>query len=138
MLYHAAVDQSAALAEMARVLRPGGALVLNLPAFNALRGSHDVAVCGARRYTACHVRELLRGHSLEVEMIHYWNAWLFLPLLLRRRMSQGAEGSDLKPMLPWLNAMAGLVGRWDAAFCRWSRLPFGTSIFAVATKPSDS
>ena len=142
MLYHASVTQAAALSEFERVLQPGGLLVLNVPAFEALRGSHDVAVCGARRYIACHVHEWLRRHNLEAEMIHYWNAWLFLPLCIWRRFSRtsscrslGFEGSDLTPLPSLFNTIAGLVSRWDACFCRWTRLPFGTSIFALATKP---
>ncbi|MFN0079067.1 MAG: class I SAM-dependent methyltransferase [Prosthecobacter sp.] len=140
VLYHAGVDEDRALAEMSRVLRPGGLLVLNLPAFAGLRGAHDAAVCGVRRYKASHMRPLLEPHNLHVEMIHYWNAWLFLPLLVWRRWSRvrmkHADGSvsDVKLPPTWLNRSLAGAGRLDAWLCRVLRLPLGSSVFAVARR----
>ena len=135
VLYHAQVDDELALHEMLRVLRPGGLLVLNLHAYDCLRGSHDVAVCGARRYRACHVRQWLEYHSLEAVMIHYWNAWLFLPLLAKRWFHRSAT-SDLGALPCWLNEWLTVLGKADATLCRWLRLPWGSSVFAVIRKPS--
>ena len=141
VLYHQSVDEDRALDEMTRVLKPGGVLLLNLPAFESLRGSHDVAVCGARRYKACQVRDLLENRNLSIEMIHYWNAWLFLPLLFMRQWSRLGTGhhgaSDLQMPPYWLNAALMAVGQADARICRVSGLPFGSSIFAVAIKPAN-
>lgn len=134
VLYHSQVDEEVALHEMLRVLKPGGILVLNLPAFDCLRGSHDVAVCGVRRYKACHVRQWLESHSLEAKMIHYWNAWLFLPLLARRRCHR-STASDLRALPVWLNAGLAAAGKADAWVCRTLGVPWGSSVFAVVHKP---
>jgi SAM-dependent methyltransferase len=140
VLYHAGVDEGRALEEMSRVLQPGGLLVVNLPAFECLRGSHDQAVCGARRYKACQVRSLLERHSLAVEMIHYWNAWLFPPLFMWRKWSRmgrrnGPQAvSDLHLTPGWLNRTLTWAGRLDAWLCRVARVPFGSSVFVVACK----
>lgn len=140
VLYHAGVNEELALAEMRRVLRPDGLLVMNLPAFAGLRGSHDVAVHGARRYVVGEVRSLLEEASFAVEQVHYWNAWLFLPLLLWRQMSrlsaapaQGAV-SDLKLTPAWMNSLLAGIGRLDAGLCQEFHIPFGSSVFAVARK----
>lgn len=144
VLYHAGVDEKKALAEMGRVLCPEGLLVVNLPAFEHLRGSHDMAVSGVRRYVSCQVRSLLEHSSFEVVMIQYWNAWLFLPLLVWRRISrtkagQGTESrSDLKLPPSWFNSLLAGVGRLDARLCRELHLPFGSSVFAVARKTNPS
>jgi SAM-dependent methyltransferase len=139
VLYHAGVDEQRALTQMKRVLKPGGLLVMNLPAFDCLRGSHDLAVCGARRYKACHVRQLLLQHNLTPVMLHYWNAWLFPVLLVWRRWSferdrKNPEGvtSDLQPPPRWLNNALALLGGLDARVCRIFRVPFGSSLFVLA------
>jgi SAM-dependent methyltransferase len=141
VLYHEAVDEESALREMRRVLRPGGVLVLNLPAFEALRGSHDVAVGGVRRYRMCHVQRLLKVHSFDAVITHHWNAWLFLPLLARRQWSRwqtaGARSSvasDLRLPSPAWNRLLTVAGRLDALLCRLLRIPFGSSIYVVARR----
>lgn len=137
VLYHAEVEPEQAMAEAARVLKPGGILVLNVPAFATLHGSHDKSVGGARRYNACQVQALLARHNLRSEMTHYWNAWLFLPLLLRRlssRVGKGRSTSDLFLPPRWLNRLLTVIGHVDARACCALRLPIGTSVFAVATR----
>lgn len=133
VLYHETVDDDQALKEIGRVLRPGGKLVFNVPAFECLRGSHDDRVCGARRYTVSHMRRLLERRSLAPTMLHYWNAWLFLPLLVRRRWGR-AQCSDLHLLPRWLNAVLCSLGRFDAVMDRWLHLPFGSSVFGSACK----
>jgi SAM-dependent methyltransferase len=134
VLYHEQVDEHRALKEMARVLKPGGVLIMNLPAFDCLRGAHDHAVGGVRRYTACKVRERLLIHNLSVDMTHYWNAWLFLPLLVWRRwtrMRPDSVRSDVRRVPAWLNSALTHLGWLDARASRRLHL-IGSSVFTVA------
>jgi SAM-dependent methyltransferase len=144
VLYFEGVDDSRALVEIHRILKPGGCLILNLPAFEALRGQHDVAVRGARRYTPKVVRNLLARSTLDGVRVHCWNLWLFFPILCWRklsRMRQPAElakaRSDLSMPPAPLNAMLTVLARLDMCLCRATRSPLGTSVFAVATKKHD-
>lgn len=143
VLYHEGLDEEKALAEFYRVLKPGGFLILNLPAFDALRGRHDIAVGGARRYTANQVRFLTHQQGFTTAKIHYWNAWLFFPILLWRRFTLWItrEGdpdakSDLKPLSLSLSRILRRIGLVDAKMSAALGIPFGTSVFSVALKGS--
>ncbi len=139
VLYHQAVNETKALGEFSRILKPGGILILNLPAFDCLTGSHDVAVEGARRYTDDQVRKLLEDHDFEIDSLHYWNAWLFLPILLWRVISRFFSSgdkptSDLAHLPLIVNRALALLTKMDITLCRLLHLPFGTSVFAAARK----
>lgn len=134
VLCHAAVTPRLAVAEMARVLRPGGRLVINMPAYAWLHSAHDRHVHNARRVTAGVLREWLDGAGLVGVRTRYWNG-LLLPLMViqRKLLNRGAAASDVAPFSPWLNATFQGV----AALERGSRLalPFGGSVLAVGTLP---
>jgi SAM-dependent methyltransferase len=144
VLYHRNVDEVRAVGEFHRSLRPGGFLVLNLPAFDLLAGSHDRAVGGARRYTKRKVRALLEPAGFQIEREQYWNAWLFPPVCAWRVLSRALTSekvpeeikSDLTLLPAWVNRALAVLGRADFALCRALALPFGTSVFTVARKPA--
>lgn len=139
VLCHASLpDKAVPFAELARVLRPGGVLLLNLPAFQWLYSSHDRAYHTDRRFLRAEVRRRLDGAGLIPERITYWNSVLFpaaVGVRLLRRLTR-PEGSDLAA---GSGAAAGSL--FAAAFAvertllRRMPLPFGLSVFAVARKP---
>ena len=138
VLYHAWVtDDRGAVAEMARVLRPGGLLLVRVPALEALRGAHDVEVQSRHRYTRAELRALLEGCSLRVERATYCNSLLFPLLLARRTLDRvlGREGSDvgfLPAPLEWAFSRALLA---EAALVRAGlSFPVGASVIARARK----
>jgi SAM-dependent methyltransferase len=140
VLYHAWVtDDRAAVEEMARVVRPGGVVLVRVPALRALWGAHDVEVQSRHRYTRGELVELLVSSGLRVERATYCNA-LLVPLLLARRTMDrllDREGSDvgfLPPPLEWAFRRALLA---EAALVRRGvRFPVGASVVALARRPA--
>jgi SAM-dependent methyltransferase len=137
VLYHHWVsDDSASLAELARVLKPGGLLLLRLPALEWLRRAHDEAVMTRHRYTRGEVKRLLEGAGLTVRRATYCNT-LLLPLVVLRTLLDslvGGQESELAPLPRPVEWAFGACLRGEAWLLRHVSLPLGASIVAVATK----
>ena len=84
LLCHGAVDPPLALAELRRVLRPGGRLVVNMPAYTWLLSAHDRLVHNVRRCTARQLAAMLRDAGFIRVRPGYWNG-LLLPLMVAQR-----------------------------------------------------
>jgi SAM-dependent methyltransferase len=139
VLYHRWVsDDLAAVREMARVLRPGGLLLIRVPALKLLWGAHDEEVHSRHRYTRGELEGLLAGAGMTLLRSSYANFFLFPLLLARRSLDRmlGRHGSDvgfLPAPLEWafrglLHAEAWLIGHGVS-------LPVGASVFVLARKP---
>ena len=130
------VDEARALAEIHRVLRPGGLLVLNLPAFEALRGVHDRAVRIRRRFVREEVAALLRAAGFGAARVSYWNTTLFPAVWLTRRLRHGGAEptSDLAPLPRPVNAALAVLVQAEARLLARVTPPFGTSVLSVAAK----
>ncbi|HEX9189167.1 MAG TPA: class I SAM-dependent methyltransferase [Vicinamibacteria bacterium] len=141
VLYHAWVtDDRAAVAEMARVVRPGGVLLVRVPALRALWGAHDVEVQSRHRYTRGELVARLEGCGLRVERATYCNSLLFPLLLARRTLDRllrraGSDVGFLPAPLEWAFRKALLA---EAALVRRGlSFPIGASVVALARKPGE-
>jgi SAM-dependent methyltransferase len=139
VLYFRGVEESRALDELARVLRSAGLAVINVPAYEFLRGEHDLAVDTRHRYTAKELRDALERAGFQIEATTYWNTLLF-PFIVawrrvRRRPRRGAAPtSDLWPLPRWLNRLLTRLITKEVRMASRIPLPFGISIMAIAKK----
>lgn len=139
VLYEQSVrSEPAALAELVRVLQPGGRLFLRLPAYNWLRGAHDQVIHTARRYTAPQVAGQLGRSGLAVEHLTYANTYLF-PLALAKRLSEKLwpariPQSDLTLQSGVFNRFLVAILAAEAPFVARQAFPFGLSVIAVGRR----
>jgi len=139
VLYHRAVaDDLAALAELAAACRPGGVLLVNLPAHEWLAGPHDAQVHTARRYGRARVRALARAAGLEVERLSWFNCALLPAAIATRRLSgrRDRPHSDVRALPALINAPLTAWMQVEAALSLRGLLPWGLSLFAVLRRPA--
>jgi SAM-dependent methyltransferase len=132
-----------AIREMWRVLRPGGAAIINVAAMEILRGNHSVLSAELRRYSRAGLRERLERAGFRVERMTYTNAALF-PVMLTVRGVQRmmglapereAECEITVPPGP-VNAALGALLAVEAGVVRAVPMPFGSSLLCLARKPA--
>lgn len=131
-------DDAAAFAEAYRALKPGGALVLSVPAFRSLWGPHDVALHHHRRYRASEVRDRLRAAGFSVERVSYSVFFLFPVVALWRMIEKRKRGpaqASLVSVPGWGNRLLKGVQALEARLIERVSLPWGSSVVAVARKP---
>jgi len=131
-------DDGAAISEILRVLRPGGAAIISVPAHQWLFSAHDAAVHHFRRYSKAGLRDLLERGGLKVRRLSYWNAALFPAICLHRLLTRPRPGQELRSdarSSPWLinEALAALLAA-EAAVLRRAPLPWGVSLVGVAQR----
>lgn len=132
-------DDVAAMHELWRVLKPGGSLLITVPAYGFLWSEHDEALHHRRRYAAYELRNKLAVAGFDVSRCTYFITLLFFPIMLLR-IAQNLFKDSVEPktshiILPeWLNSL--LVRMLDAErlLLRVCDLPFGVSLVCVANK----
>ncbi|MCC6847153.1 MAG: class I SAM-dependent methyltransferase [Deltaproteobacteria bacterium] len=137
-------DDRAAFVELARVCRPGGHVLVTVPAFQFLWGNQDVVSHHRRRYTRAELGARMRSAGLAPRRLSYFNAILF-PVVAAVRVARRLRGeppsdevkSDFTmtkpgPVNDALARVFGAEGRWLA---RW-RLPVGVSLVCLAERPA--
>jgi SAM-dependent methyltransferase len=131
-------DDVAAFAEIARVLKPGRRLIVQLPAYQWLWSTHDDAVGHQRRYSTRSLREKLTRAGWVPERVTYTNTLLFPVVAVGRwarrvRNNGRPASSDLATPLPdWLNSCLSAVATAEMRAAARMSLPVGSSVLAVA------
>ncbi len=136
VLYHQQIkDDVTALQELFRVLKKDGLLMLHLPAFEFLRGSHDTAVHTKRRYIAKDVKKILISLGFKVKKITYRNFILFFVAFFLRKLNRKKGGvAEFRPLPEWINRIFISLTNIENSLIRNIDIPLGVSIFCIAAK----
>ncbi len=128
-------DDVQALREIRRVLVPGGRVLLRLPAYNWLRGHHDVAVHIRHRYNKRDIVQRFQEAGLQVEHLSYANTLLFPLALLKRTAEKMWPSREVRSDLTLhpgpLNGLFRRILAAEAPIVAGPGLPFGLSLIAV-------
>lgn len=129
-------DDRAAVAAMAGMLRPGGVLVVTVPAFAILWDFHDVINEHRRRYNAARLRLLLDIPGLGPARLRYLFRSLFIPKLTVALLNAGRRRKVAQHAIPPapINAAMRRLCLWEDRLLRHVPIPLGTSLLAVARR----
>ena len=130
-------DDVAALRELRRVLRPGGYLLITVPAFRLLWGLQDEVSHHKRRYKLHKLLKTLGVANLSARQHFYFNYLLFLPILVARRLMRILKirvASEGEVNAGWLNRALTAVFQFDVKTAPRLRPPIGVSALVVATR----
>ena len=132
VLYHRAVaSPAAAVAELVRVVRPGGVVCLLEPGVRRLYRAHDREVHGARRFSLRDMRTLLTDAGCDIVTATGAYAFLVPPAFVKALIERRASSSDLDRHDDGLHGVLPGVARLERAVLRRTSLPFGLSVLAI-------
>lgn len=138
-------DDEKAVKELFRILKPGGELILTIPALPFIFSGHDRAQGHFRRYSRSDVRRLLESNGFTEKRTTHFNVLLSFPIILIRLLSRFkpfAKAADFDSKLNYdiykikkVNDMLSFIFSLEAILLQKFDLPFGVSILAIYQKP---
>lgn len=128
-------DDAAFLAATARHVKPGGVILLNVPALPQLYSPYDRAAGHLRRYSAPMLRDAIERAGLIPEKVSYWG-FSMIPLLAVRKLLMKLTSEEdiirrgIQPVHPLVNWALGLMRTLELGVgYHW---PIGSSLTAIA------
>ena len=130
-------DDVGSLRAIHRRLKPGGALLLTVPANPWMWSAHDVEHHHFRRYTRSGLAKLLGQAGFEVQLLSYFNSLLFPPIAAARLLNKVRGRDSADDALPGasVNALFNRVFGSEAGLIGRVPMPFGVSLVAVVRRP---
>jgi SAM-dependent methyltransferase len=131
-------DDLASLRAIHMRLKPGGALLLTVPANPWMWSAHDAAHHHFRRYTKKQLEELFLRSGLEVQLLSYFNTLLFPLVAAARVVGKVTRKQSADDKLPsaWVNSTLNAIFGLEAGLIGRLPMPFGVSLVAVVRRPA--
>ena len=128
-------DDRQVLQEIRRLLRPGGTLVVTVPAFQFLWSRHDVAVSHVRRYSLGQIKRIVEEEGFTTLKSSYFVSFLFPLVAAYRMLSKGGEPKANMTKFPtFVNAAFEKILDLENMMIKKTKLPFGLSVVLVAKR----
>jgi SAM-dependent methyltransferase len=129
-------EPTKALDEFARVLRPGGLLVINVAAYQWMWSYHDDLIGTRHRFRRSELAGLLKRSGFQVMLSSYANLLIFPLIFARRKLFVPANpSSDVKAYPPLIETFCAAMGSLElGALRRGIALPAGNSVFIAARR----
>lgn len=121
-----------------RHVKPGGHLLMNVPAWQFLYSAYDVAAGHVRRYRKSTLAAEMAGTDFDIRDMRYWGLLMVPLLLLRKWTVRRAPTSDdcvrqgFEPPGALAHAVLRGLGRVETALLR--RPPMGSSLLLAARR----
>lgn len=134
-------DDSASLAAILGLLKPGGALLLTVPANPWMWSAHDVAHHHHRRYRKAGIAALAAAAGFRIDLLSPFNSLLFPPIAAARALGKwrgdktGGEGDDAMPP-PLLNRALEMLFAAERHLIGRVGFPAGVSLISVLRRPA--
>jgi SAM-dependent methyltransferase len=134
-------QERTAMSEIARVLTPGGRLLMSVPAYRWAWSDHDVQAGHYRRYSRRRLVLAVERAGLVVQRVSYAFAGVF-PMFVAervaRRIRRPETSARLAPVSPAVErALLALTSLDRRILAAGFNLPFGSSVFLAAVKPGE-
>jgi SAM-dependent methyltransferase len=132
------LDDDAALLQLHRVLKPGGRMILSVPAMPWLWSARDEDAGHLRRYTPRLLEAALLRARLSVVAIRYYLFILFPLIALSRLLGKGRGGLRARDReeirIPLVNRLFAWINEAEGKVAAKVSLPWGSSLIAVCTR----
>lgn len=130
-------DDCGSLKALRSRLKPGGFIVITVPALKLLWSPHDDSHHHFRRYTRPWLKRVVTEAGFSIQSASYYNSFLF-PLVLGTRMLKKVTGNRSDdtglPMAP-VNATLRAIFSSERHVLSWLAFPVGVSLILIAKNP---
>lgn len=138
VLYHKNIKKSLALNQFNKVLKKGGILYLQEPAFDWLKSKHDIVIETESRFTAGEIKKLEQKSGFKILKLSYYN-FLLSPLIILKRILEkiflkNRETSDVNELNPTVNFVMLQILYLETKIIEKYNIPFGISTICISKK----